>query len=371
MIPVCEPLLAGHEQKYVLDCLKTNWISSGGPYLTKFEEGFSRYCGVKHGIGVCNGTTALHLAYAALGIGPGDEVIMPTLTIASTVFAALYCGAKPVFVDAQPDTWNMDPALLEAKITQRTKAIVPVHMYGHPCDMDAILRVVARKHRIAVIEDAAQAHGAQYKGRRTGSFGTLSCFSFYSNKIITCGEGGMVLTDDDKLADKCRSLKNLSFLKERRFFHKDIGFNYRMTNVQAAIGLAQLEQIDDMIVRRRRNARSYNELLSGIGGLVLPTERPDVRNVYWMYGVVVDKSFGVSRDVLMKKLLEKGIETRTFFIPMHDQPVLKKAGCADRRKYPVSERLGRCGFYLPSGSGLSQGQVEYIAGCIKNIRSCG
>jgi len=370
MIPVCEPLLAGNEQKYVLDCLKTNWISSGGSYLKKFEEGFSRYCGVRHGIGVCNGTVALHLAVAALGVGPGDEVIMPTLTIASTVFAALYGGAKPVFVDVQPDTWNMDPAQLEAKITRKTRAIVPVHMYGHPCDMDAIMRV-ARKHRIAVIEDAAQAHGAQYKGRRIGSFGKLSCFSFYSNKIITCGEGGMVLTDDDKLAEKCRSLKNLSFLKERRFFHKDIGFNYRMTNLQAAIGLAQLEQIDEMIARRRRNARLYNELLSGIEGLVLATERPDVRNVYWMYGVVVKPSFGLKRDYLMKKLLDKGIETRTFFIPMHNQPVLKKAGCADRKKYPVSQMLGRCGFYLPSGSGLTQAQIEYVAGCIKKIRSGG
>ncbi len=368
MISVCEPLLAGNEQKYVLDCLKTNWISSSGPYLKKFEEGFSRYCGVKHGIGVCNGTVALHLAYAALGVGPGDEVIMPTLTIASTVFAALYCGARPVFVDVQPDTWNMDPDQLEAKITRKTKAIVPVHMYGHPCDMDAIMRV-ARKHRIAIIEDAAQAHGAQYKGRRTGSFGELSCFSFYSNKIITCGEGGMVLTDDDQLADKCRSLKNLSFLKEHRFFHKDIGFNYRMTNVQAAIGLAQLEQIDDMIARRRRNARLYNESLSGIGGLVLPVEKPDVRNVYWMYGVVVEPTFGFQRDVLMKKLLEKGIETRTFFIPMHNQPVLKKAGCADRKKYPVADALGKRGFYLPSSSGLTPQQIEYIAGCIKKIRS--
>ena len=290
MIPVCEPLLAGNEQKYVLDCLKTNWISSGGVYLQKFEEGFSRYCGVKHGIAVCNGSVALHLAYAALGIGPGDEVIMPTLTIASTVFAALYCGAKVVFVDVQPDTWNMDPAQLESKITKRTKAIVPVHMYGHPCDMDAILRI-ARKHRLAVIEDAAEAHGAKYKGRMAGSFGKLSCFSFYSNKIITCGEGGMVVTDDDWLAEKCRSLKNLSFLKERRFFHKDIGFNYRMTNIQAAIGTAQLEIAGALLKRRRENARLYSEMLSGVKGLALPAEREGCRNAYWMYGLVVERGF--------------------------------------------------------------------------------
>ena len=370
MIPVCEPLLAGNETKYVLDCLKTNWISSNGSYLKKFEDGFSRYCGVKHGIGVCNGTVALHLAYAALGIGPEDEVIVPTLTISSTVFAVLYCGAKPVFVDAEADTWNMDPYLLEAKITKKTKAIVPVHMYGHPCDMDAILRL-SRKYRLAVIEDAAQAHGAQYKGRMAGSFGKLSCFSFYSNKIITCGEGGMVLTDDDRLAEKCRSMKNLSFLKERRFFHKEIGFNYRMTNIQAAIGLAQLEQVNEMIDRRRANARLYNQFLSGIEGLTLPTERPDVRNAYWMYGIVFGPDFGVQRDMVMKKLLDKGIETRTFFIPMHNQPVLKKAGCMDRGKYPVSQKLGRNGLYLPSGSGLKPREIEYIVGCLKQIRSRG
>jgi len=367
MIPVCEPLLAGNERKYVLDCLDTNWISSGGPYLKRFEDDFARYCGVKHGIGVCNGTVALHLACAALGLGPGDEVIMPALTIASTVFAALYCGARPVFVDVQPDTWNMDPAQLEAKITKNTRAIMPVHMYGHPCDMDEIMRV-ARKHRLAIIEDAAQAHGAKYKGRMAGSFGKLACFSFYSNKIVTCGEGGMVVTDDDKLAEKCRSLKNLAFLKERRFFHKDIGFNYRMTNIQAAIGLAQLEQVEDMIERRRRNAHLYNQLLSGAKGLTLPAERPDVRNVHWMYGVVVDKTFGVGRDTVMKKLFKKGIKTRTFFIPMHDQPVLKKAGIIDRGKYPVSERLGRDGFYLPSGSGLKPAEIRYIAKCLKAIR---
>jgi perosamine synthetase len=367
MIPVCEPLLGGNEEKYVLDCLKSNWISSGGSYLKKFEEGFAEYCGVKHGIAVCNGTVALHLAYAALGIRPDDEVIMPTLTISSTVFATMYCGAKPVFVDVEADTWNMNPAQLEKKITKKTKAIVPVHMYGHPCDMDSIMSI-ARRHRIAVIEDAAEAHGAQYKDKMVGSFGKLSCFSFYSNKIITCGEGGMVLTNDDKLAAKCRAMKNLSFLPEKRFWHKDIGFNYRMTNIQAAIGLAQLEQIDEMITRRRYNASLYNQALSGIGGLVLPTERPDVRNVYWMYGIIVDKSFGISRDVLMKKLSDKGIETRTFFIPMHNQPVLKKRGIADKGKYPISKRLGRDGFYLPSGSGLRPKDIEYITDVLKAIK---
>lgn len=369
MIPVCEPLLAGNEEKYVLECLRENWISSGGKFIGKFEEGFAHYCGQKHGIGVCNGTVALHLALAALDIGKGDEVIMPSLTIASTAFAAIYCGAKPVFVDVEPDTWNIDPAKIEAKITRRTKVIMPVHMYGHPCDMDAIIRI-ARKHRLTIVEDAAQAHGAQYKCKMAGSFGKAACFSFYSNKLITCGEGGMVVTNDRKLAEKCRRLRNLGFLKKRRFFHKEIGFNYRMTNIQAAIGVAQLENAAGLLNRRRANAQMYDRLLAGIEGLTLPVEREGCRNAYWMYGAVVDRSFGIGRDVLMAKLRAKGVETRTFFIPMNQQPVLKKMGLVDKKsKYPVSDRLGRDGFYLPSGGGLTKDQIAHIVRCVKDVRS--
>ena len=250
MIPVCTPLLNGNEKKYVNDCLKTKWISSGAKYVQRFEDQFSRYCGKKYGIATTNGTTALHLALVAAGIGFGDEVIMPTFTIASPAFAALYCGAKPVFVDIEPDTWNIDPKAIEERITKKTKAIIPVHIYGHPCDMTDIMRI-ARKYNLIVIEDAAEAHGAEYKGKRIGSLGRLSCFSFYGNKVITCGEGGMIVTSDKKIADRCRRLKNLGFLKEKRYWHEELGFNYRMTNIQAALGLAQFEQIERYIKMRR------------------------------------------------------------------------------------------------------------------------
>ncbi len=367
MIPVCEPLLAGNEEKYVLECLKDNWISSGGKFLGKFEQGFAHYSSQQYGVAVCNGTVALHLALAALDVGKGDEVIMPTLTIASTAFAAIYCGAKPVFVDVEPDTWNIDPAKIEAKITRRTKVIIPVHMYGHPCDMDAINRI-ARKYRLTVVEDAAEAHGAQYHGRMAGSLGKLACFSFYSNKLVTCGEGGMIVTSDKKIAEKCQRLKNLGFLKERRFFHKEIGFNYRMTNIQAAIGVAQLENAPALLNRRRANAQMYSQLLSSIKGLTLPVEREGCRNAYWMYGLVVERALGMRRDVLMAKLKEKGIETRTFFIPMHQQPILKKMSLVDKKtKYPVADHLGRNGFYLPSGSGLTKGQINTVVQALRDV----
>ncbi len=366
MIHVCEPMLTGNEEKYVLDCLRTNWISSSGSYLKKFEEGFSRYCGVESGIAVCNGTTALHLALAALGVGPGDEVIVPDFSIVSTAFAVLYCGAKPVCVDIEKDTGNIDPQAIEARITRRTKAIIPVHIYGHPCDMDAIMNI-ARRHKLFVIEDAAEAHGAQYKGRRVGSFGDAACFSFYSNKMITAGEGGMVLARSVKVADRCRSLKNLAFGKKVRFRHEAVGFNYRMTNIQAAIGLAQLEQIDRMIERRRRNAQLYFQYLRGIEGLVFPVERPDCVNVFWMYGLRVKKSFGMSRDMLMRKLAEQGIETRPYFLGMHTQPVLKKKGIA-LGKYPVSKQWGQEGLYLPSSSSLKEDQIAFIAGKLRRLR---
>lgn len=366
MIHVCEPMLAGNEEKYVVDCLRTNWISSGGVYLKKFEEGFSRYCGVQYGVAACNGTAALHLSLAALGIGPGDEVIVPDFSIVSTAFAVLYCGAKPVCVDSEEDTGNIDPKGIEAHVTSRTKAIIPVHMYGHPCDMDAIMKI-ARKHKLFVVEDVAEAHGAQYKGRRVGSFADVACFSFYSNKIITTGEGGMVLTRSKQIADRCQSLKNLSFGKKVRFRHGAIGFNYRMTNIQAAIGLAQLEQIDQMIERRRKNAQLYNQYLRGIEGLILPVERPDCINVFWMYGLRVEKSFGMSRDKLMVKLAEQGIETRTFFLGMHTQPILRKKGIA-LGKYPVSKQWGQTGFYLPSASNLKEDQIAFIVEKLRRLR---
>ncbi len=366
MIPVCEPYLTGKEIKNVMDCVKSNWISSGGKYIRKFEEGFSQYCGQKYGIATTNGTTALHLALASLPLKPGDEIIMPTFTIASTAFAALYCGLKPVFVDIYPDTWNINPDKIEEKITKRTKVIMPVHIYGHPCGMKEISRI-AKKYKLFIVEDAAEVHGAEYKGKKAGSFGHLSCFSFYANKIITCGEGGMVVTSNKKLAEKCQRLKNLGFVKKKRFWHQEMGFNYRMTNIQAAIGLAQLEHIEQLVEKRRRNAKIYNSMLSDVSGLTLPVEKDGVKNVYWMYSLLIDKNFGMSRDRLRKRLNEVGVDTRAFFIPMHQQPVLKELGINIKGKYPVADAISRKGLYLPSGSGLKRKEIEYICECIKKI----
>ncbi|MCA9398330.1 MAG: DegT/DnrJ/EryC1/StrS family aminotransferase [Candidatus Omnitrophica bacterium] len=366
MIPVCVPYLGKKEERYLNDCIKTNWISSAGEYISKFEESFSQYCGQKYGIATTNGTTALHLALAALKIGPGDEVIMPAFSIASTAFAAVYCGAKPIFVDVEPDTWNINPALIEARITKKTKAIIPVHMYGHPCDMDAIMKI-ARKYKLYVVEDAAEAHGAEYKGKKAGGFGHISCFSFYANKIITCGEGGMVLTSNKKLAERCQRLKNLSFLKEKRFWHEELGFNFRMTNMQAAIGLAQFEQIEKYVNLRRKNAVLYTKFLKDVPGIQFPVERKNVKNVYWMYGLVLEKDFPLTREQLMNKLRDKGIETRTFFISLHNQPVFKKIGLAAKEKFPVSANISRQGLYLPSGSGLNKQEIKYICDSIKEL----
>lgn len=367
MIPVCTPLLGNKEKKYIEECLHTNWISSFGKYIKLFEDAFSQYCGRKYGITTTSGTTALHLALAALNIGPGDEVIMPSFTIASTAFAVLYCGAKPVFVDSEPDTWNMDPNKIRTKITRRTKAILPVHIYGHPCDMSAIMKL-ANRSGLYVIEDAAESHGAEYKGKKVGGIGHIGCFSFYGNKIITCGEGGMVVTNNQKIAQRCRSLKNVAFIETKRFWHQDIGFNYRMTNIQAALGLAQFEQIEELVNRRRQNAALYSALLADVKGLTLPVERPDVKNVYWMYGILIGKDFGVNRNDLMQRLREKGIETRTFFIPLHNQPFLKKKDLASQELFPVAEDIAHRGLYLPSSSGLKRKEIEYVCYCIKKMR---
>ncbi len=367
MIQVCTPLITGNEKKYLVDCIEKNEISSGGRYLEAFENAFSAYCGVHFGVGTTSGTTALHLAVAALGIGPGDEVIIPDFTIAACAFAVIYCGAKPIFVDVEPDTWNLNPALIEKKITKRTKAIMPVHIYGHPCDMDSII-ALAKKYKLMVIEDAAEAHGATYKGKVAGGIGHVGIFSFYANKIITSGEGGMVITNNPRIAERARLLRNLAFLKKKRFFHKEIGFNFRMTNLQAALGLAQFEKINEFIERRRNNASKYQTLLKDVRGLTLPIERPETKNVYWMYGVLVDKNFGMNRDTLMTKLYESGIETRTFFIPMHRQPIFKKMGLCPKEKFPVTERISQTGFYLPSSSGLTESEIRTVCHAIKKIK---
>ena len=366
MIPVCTPSLSGKELAYVKDCLETNWISSQGKYVKAFEEQFAAYCGVTHGIATTSGTTALHLALATLKIGPGDEVILPAFTMMATAFAVLYCGARPVLVDADPETWNMDPSLLAEKITGKTRVILPVHIYGHPCDMDPILEL-AEDHHAVVVEDAAEAHGAEYRGKRAGSLGQIGCFSFYANKIITTGEGGMVVTDDPALAARARALKDLAFDPEKRFLHTDLGFNYRMTNIQAAIGLAQLERIGTFVAARRAHAARYHELLQDLRGLRLPVEKPWARNVYWMYGIVTGKESPVPRDRLMGLLADRGVETRAFFIPVHRQPVCRKMGLFSGERYPVAEDLGENGLYLPSGSGLTGEELAQTAGSLHEI----
>lgn len=362
-LPVCEPYLGGRETEYVLDCLNTNWISSTGQYLKKFEESFAGYCGAKHGIGTTSGTTALHLAVATAGLGPGDEIIMPTFTIAATVFSALYAGAIPVLVDCEPDTWNMRVDEVAAKVGPRTRAIMPVHIYGHPCDMDP-LGEIAERYNLWLLEDAAEAHGARYKDRRCGGFGDAACFSFYANKIVSTGEGGMVVTNDDDFAERSRSLKNLAFNRERRFLHDAVGFNYRMTNIQAAMGLAQLERVEEYVELRRHHATLYNQLLGDVEGLRLPVERAWARNAYWMYAVIVEDTFGCSRDELMRELAKRGVETRTFFIPMHEQPLFHRQGLFQNESYPVASDIGRRGLYLPSSTGLTDEDVAYVVGAV-------
>ncbi len=357
MIPVCEPNLGKKELEYVTDCIKTNWISSKGKYITDFEEKFSRYCGAKYGIATCNGTTALHLALASLGIKSGDEVILPTFTMIATANSIMYTGAKPVLVDSEPETWNIDPTKIEEKITNNTKAIMVMHTYGHPVDMDPVLEI-ARNHDLCVVEDAAEAHGAEYKGKRVGALGDASCFSFYANKIITTGEGGMVITNDENIAEMARLLRDQAF-EPKRFLHRYIGFNYRMTNMQAAIGAAQMDLIDESVETRRRNASLYNSLLRDVNGITLPPEAPWAKNVYWMYTVLVEDSFGMERDRLMAYLKEKGVDTRSAFYPIHIQPVYAKHYKGE--KYPAAEELGRKGVNLPSGNTLTEDQIKFVA----------
>jgi perosamine synthetase len=370
MIPVCEPTLKGNELQYVTDCIRTNWISSAGRYIEKFEESFSRFCGVKYGIACSNGTTALHLALESLSIKKGDEVIIPTFTMIATANAVIYTGAKPVLVDSEKETWNIDPSLIEKKITKRTKAIIPMHTYGHPCDMDPIIEL-ANKHNLKIIEDAAEAHGAEYKGRKTGSLSDAAAFSFYANKIITTGEGGMVVTDEKEVMEKAKLLRNHAFGKPR-FLHKELGFNYRLTNVQAAIGLAQMEHAKELIEARINNAQIYNSLLKDVGGITLPPKKDWAKNVYWMYGILIQKNFGLKKDEVMLRLKEKGIETRSFFLPMHKQPVYQQND--DRfpqttGSFPVSEELFEKGLYLPSSSSLTKEEIKEVTEKIVEIKN--
>jgi len=367
-IPVCEPLLGGRELEYVTKAVSGGWISSSGSYVAEFEREFAKYLGVPCAVTATSGTAALHLALVAAGIGPGDEVIIPAFTMIASAFAVCYTGAKPVFVDAD-ETWNIDPALIEAKITKKTRAIMPVHVYGHSCDM-AALQAIADSHGLLVIEDAAEAIGSRYRGQLCGSIGDLSCFSFFANKLVTTGEGGMVVARDERFSERLRYYKNLCFPLDgsRRYVHDEIGFNYRMPNVLAAIGLAQLERADVYLAARRANAARYNALLSGQRGITTPPDASWTTNSYWMYGVLIGDDFGLSRDEVMKQLRAAGIETRSFFVSMHRQPALAKYGCDMSGAYPITDDLARRGLYLPSSSGLSEAQSQRIISALLALR---
>jgi perosamine synthetase len=368
MIPVSEPLLAGAEAKYVAECIETGWISSEGRYLTAFEQAWASYCGAKFGIGVSNGTTALQIAVAALDLDPGSEIILPSFTIISCSLAIVDAGCVPVLVDVDPETWALDLDQVEAKVTEKTRAIMPVHMFGHPVDMPRLMKIAAR-YNLKVIEDAAEAHGAEVDGRKVGGIGDLATFSFYANKIITTGEGGMVLTSDEELARRLRSLRNLCFKPERRFYHTELGRNYRLTNLQAAIGLAQLERIDDHLTRKRWMAEGYDERLRDLKQLRLPIERPGYKNVYWMYSVVLSDDVPFDAVEFAKLLQQRGVQTRPLFLGMHEQPVFHERGLHLNERYPVTERLARRGLYLPSGLTLTIEQIDAVSDAVRKILS--
>jgi perosamine synthetase len=375
MIPVHEPILGKRELEYVSECIRTGWVSSAGRFINEFEMQWAAYCGRRFGIAVSNGTAALQLAVACLDLKPGDEVILPTFTIISCALAVIHNGGVPVLVDSDPLTWCMDVKQIEAKITARTRAIMAVHIYGHPVDMDPLLDL-AEKHGLVIIEDAAEAHGAEYLSgrntshpawRRCGSFGILSCFSFYANKLITTGEGGMVLADDLKLTDKARSLRNLCFQPDRRFYHEQLGFNFRLTNMQAALGLGQLERMDEMVARKRWMSQEYTRRLKDIKALQLPVEEPWARSVFWMYGLVLSQEAGMDAGRFSQRLRELGVETRPFFLGMHEQPAFHQRGLFLKARYPVAEQLARRGLYLPSGLALTEKQITEVCDAVHEV----
>lgn len=364
-IPVNEPLLSKEAKKNIGQALKTGWLSSSGSFVKQLEQEFAEYLGVKHGIAVCNGTAALHIALLTLDLGKGDEVIVPAFTMASSWLAVIYTGAKPVFVDCEMETYNIDIGQIEKKITKKTKAIMPVHIYGHACEMDAINNL-AKKYNLYVIEDAAEAHGGEYKGQKCGALGHIGCFSFYANKIITTGEGGMIATDNENMANRARKFRDLCHSDTKRFIHDNIGYNYRMTNLQAAIGCGELKNIEKYLKIKQWMATLYNEKLKDLPGVKLPSNKNYVKNVYWMYGILIDKNkFAIGKDRLRTKLKEKSVDTRDFFYPPHDQPVLKKI--IGKTKFPNAQYLAENGLYLPSGLAITEKQIDSVCKKIKSL----
>jgi perosamine synthetase len=374
MIPVNEPLLAGNEARYVEDCLKTGWISSAGKYIERFEQDWAAYCLRQHGISVSNGTNALEVAVEVLELKAGDEVILPSFTIISCASAVVRAGATPVVVDCDPELYTVTAAHFEAAITPRTRAIMPVHIYGHPADMDPIM-ALAEKHSLKVLEDAAEGHGAEYFSRRNGedgwrrcgSFGDLSIFSFFANKLVTTGEGGMVVTNDNAIAARCRSLRNLCFLPHQRFLHEELGHNFRLTNLQAAIGVAQIERMANILARKHRMGEYYTALLRDVPGITLQAVRDWARVNFWMFGLTIDDNVKMDAFELARRLKAKGVETRPFFMGMHEQPAFHKMGLFHGLRLPVTERLYRRGLYLPSGVAISDEQIEVSARALREI----
>jgi len=366
-VPVNEPLLDGNEKKYLIECIETGWISSEGPFVKTFEEKLASYFNRKYGVAVCNGTIAIDIAIDALDLQAGDEIILPSFTIISCLAGLVRKGCIPIFIDQNPATWNMEVSQIESKITSRTKAIMVVHIYGLPVDMDPVLSI-AKKHNLKVIEDSAEMHGQTYNGRKCGSFGDISTVSFYPNKHITTGEGGMIFTDDPKLAERCKSLRNLCFIPERRFVHHELGYNGRMTNMQAAIGLAQFERVDQFIQKKRWIGALYQDLLKDLEMVVLPLAKtPYAENIYWVFGVVLKTEFPLDAQEVMSQLGKFGIGSRPFFWGLHEQPVLKKLSFYKEERLPVCENLARRGFYLPSGLALSESQIHFVVEKFKQV----
>lgn len=362
IIPVAEPFIGKEEEKLVLEGMRSGWISSIGKYIDQFEKEFAKFCVTKYAITTSNGTAALHLCLVAGGLGAGDEVIVPSMTFVATANAVAYTGAKPVFCDCEKETWNIDPDEIKKKINARTKAIIPVHLYGHPANMGSIL-AIAKKYELLVIEDAAEAHGAMYKQKKVGSLGDMGCFSFFGNKIITTGEGGMVTTNNKEIAAKIRMFRDHGYSKKRRYYHPHIGFNYRMTNLQAAIGLAQVRKIENIIDRKREIALLYGKLLDPLcPKITLAPEASWAKNVFWMYSILINKSSKKTRDFVINELKKKGIDSRPFFFPIHKLPKYKTG-----EYLPVAEMLGSCGINLPSSVTLTSDKIKFICDNIKEI----
>lgn len=366
-IPVNEPLLKGNEKNYLIECIDSGWLSSEGPFVQRFEEAFAARVGKKYGVAVTNGTAAIDVAIEVLGIGPGDEVIVPAFTIISCLHQIVRNGAKPVLVDSDPSTWNMDVSQVEGKITPQTKAILVPHIYGLPVDLDPIKKL-CKIHGMKLIEDAAEMIGHSYKGRPCGSYGDISTVSFYSNKHITTGEGGMILTDDEGFANQCRELRNLCFTPSKRFVHERLGWNLRMTNMQAAVGVAQLEQLDRFLIKKRWIGERYNHLLADLPGLQLPLKStPYATNIYWVYGIILDDSIPFGAEEAIKRLNDLGVGSRPFFCPMNLQPVFQNIGFFQNESYPIAERMYQRGFYLPSGLALTEDQIVHVSETLKKI----